>query len=141
MLDSIFLNRAKPRLLSILQSKRFGGGGGRPAGHGRPSFNFKEKKILGLDKKYKKFNPQPSGFFSDIEEFFDPARDVRVKLSEKEDFEEPNMDWDSNDKKVFNVAALYGSNKSYGMLVRKQKRKPYKRNLDWKDDAKEISSS
>ena len=75
-----------------LISKRYAGGGGRPGG--RPTFNWKEKKQLGLDAtkiKPFKLNPQ-MGYWDDIKDHFNPARDKMIDLTNLETFKEDPED-------------------------------------------------
>jgi hypothetical protein len=106
------------------QVVRHAGGGGRPGK--RPTFNWKQKKILGLDKIPEKTFEEivrPTGNFSDIERFFNPeAGDRMVDLTTLEDFEPEKIQQDKyNDKKKVNTSMLYGSAKASGMLKRPKK--------------------
>lgn len=111
---------------SSLQIFRFAGGGGRPGK--TPTLNWKQKRILGLDKpKTKSFKDivRPTGDFSDIEKFFDEkAGDRMIDITDLETFESPKIEEEVvNDKKKVQLNMLFGSKKPYGMLVFPKKEK------------------
>jgi hypothetical protein len=97
-----------------LIGKRFNGGG-RPGG--RPTFNWKEKKILGLDNtKLPPLKMRPSGLLEDIMPYFDESRgDFIIDITKLEKFEEPPekvLTSDATDqRKVIHVPRLFGSHK------------------------------
>ena len=65
-------------------------GGGRPGG--RPTFNWKEKRALGLDKEFGELKAGPFGYFEDIENHF--AKDVEksfIKLGDIEEYTAPDV--------------------------------------------------
>jgi len=97
---------------------RYAGGGGRPGGV--PKFNWKEKKLLNINQKRKPLKLRPYGYWEDIEEFFDPKRDVMLPWEQDEKtFDDPAFAGKINtesDRKRLDMRSLYGSSKSYGML-------------------------
>jgi hypothetical protein len=101
-------------------------GGGRPGK--APTFNWKQKKLLGLDgEKMKTFEEslKPMGNYSDIERFFDErAGDRKVELTSLENFEAESVQEEKvNDKKKVEVRSLFGSHKAFGMIEYPQKPK------------------
>lgn len=107
-----------------------GGGGGRPGK--RRTFNWKEKRILGLDKpKAKTFEEvlRPTGRLADIEPFFNEAEgDYKIDITDLDDFNPPDYAPEVfNDKKKVQVSMLFGSQKGFGMFVpSSNKRSPNK---------------
>ena len=59
---------------SIYQQHRYAGGGGRPGG--KPTFNWKQRKELGLDnlKDEKDMRVKFAGDFNDLKSFMDSSR-------------------------------------------------------------------
>jgi len=122
MLQGILVLRRKSNL-HLFVAVRNGGGGGRPGG--ARVLNFKEKKILGLDKPYKRLTNKPFGFFDELEPFIDESRgDFIIPIGHLDYFEEPDTG-DLNDKRKIDVKALFGSNKSSGILVERHKKKRF----------------
>lgn len=106
---------------------RFGGGGGRPGG--RPSYNYKERRVLGIDEPYKKLKLRPWGFMEDIEHLIkldEKAGDFEVDFAKTVNFKEPAFDYarTSNRKRV-DPASLFGSNKGYGMIATPPKKQNF----------------
>lgn len=103
--------------------KRYAGGGGRPGG--KPTFNWKERKQLGLDninKKPFKLNPQ-MGLWDDIKDHFDESKgDKMIDITDLENFEEDPEDLkrledkgyvgENNTRKQINIKKLFGSSKA-----------------------------
>lgn len=116
----------RSHLRGSLQVFRFAGGGGRPGK--TPTLNWKQKRILGLDKpKTKSFKEivRPTGDFSDIEKFFDEkAGDSMFDITDLENFEPPKIEEEEiNDKKKVQLNMLFGSKKPFGMLSLPKKEK------------------
>ena len=116
----------RSQLRGSLHVLRFAGGGGRPGK--TPTLNWKQKRILGLDKpKTKSFKEivRPTGDFSDIEKFFDEkAGDRMIDITNLETFVSPQIEEEViNDKKKVQLKMLFGSNKPHGMLVLPKKEK------------------
>lgn len=109
-------------------TRRFAGGGGRPGG--RPAFNWKQKKMLGLNEaRLKPFKLKPRyGVLEDILPYFDSSRgDMIVDITDLEKWEEPpnpykNME-EENSKKKINSSRLFGSSKPCGLLPDKGRNK------------------
>ncbi len=107
--------------LNSVIMKRYAGGGGRPGG--KPTFNWKQKKALGLDKpKLKPFKIRPEiSLFDDIAPYFDPSRgDLIVPIGDN--FREPpypykNVEEIVDNQKKIKISRLFGSNKPSGMIV------------------------
>ncbi len=135
-----------------LVGKRFAGGGGRPGGKPGEkccfyncasselnssvisfiAFNWREKMILRLNaKNAKKPVPvQPYGDFNYLQKNMDAERgDFMITLKGKDQTKlSPEdvtriLEGDNNSRKVVNVAALFGSHKSAGMLPHKHNKK------------------
>eukprot|EP01041_Mallomonas_annulata_P003705 gene3705-7368_t len=99
------------------------GGGGRPGG--RPAFNWKERKTLGLDGASKELKARPIGDFNDIEGFMDPSRgDILVNLTDLEHWDEPEKEMISDGyrdaRKTIQIGMLFGPNKIAGTILRKE---------------------
>ena len=114
-----FLFRKYP-CRGTLQIVRYAGGGGRP-GKAR-TLNWKQKRILGLDKpQAKSFKDvvRPTGDFSDIAGFFDEkSGDRMIDITDLENFESPKIKEEvMNDKKKVRLNMLFGSNKPFGALT------------------------
>lgn len=105
--------------------KRHGGGGGRPGG--KPTLNFKEKRILGVDKPYQRLKFRPTGQWSELEPFFDPSRgDFIIPLDGLEEYTEPDASYFfKNNRKMIQPSLLFGSNKSTGLLNDRRRKQPF----------------
>lgn len=126
-----YIVRRQGFLKVALQTVRHAGGGGRPGK--KPTFNWKEKKILGLDKpRMKSFKEalKPSGDFEDIEPFFDEkSGDMMIDITNLENFEPPvpgTLEEQFNDKKKVRISTLFGSKKPSGMIEYKKKENHFK---------------
>ncbi len=116
----------RPKSLFELISKRHAGGGGRPGG--KPTLNFKQKRILGLDKPFKRFKLRPFGDFDDhFEGFYNEAENnpkhIMINLGQHDVWKEPDIDYDVNVKKNILVSNLFGSHKNCGMLPSKRRQR------------------
>jgi hypothetical protein len=105
-----------------LNAMRLAGGGGRPGG--RPAFNWKEKMALRIANKQakKEIKVRPFGSLLDLEPHFDANRgDKIIDLSTvKPGFTIEAVNESSNSsKKTIAMQMLFGSNKSYGLIPRK----------------------
>ncbi len=96
------------------------------------AFSWKEKQLLRLNSKQKKdVKFRPFGDFEQLKEIFDSSKgDFIIDFDEKVKFEEPaekmkKMQEKINDKKVIDVARLFGSQKTSSYHLPK-KRKIYK---------------
>lgn len=121
--SSICMLFKRPQVSNFLKScVRFAGGGGQPGG--KPTFNWKERRLLGLDTlKKKKTKIKDSGPLNelldaidpnDIEEIvvFTPGMNYTVPPPE----DETTREFRRKDKKTLNMRQLFGSHKAYGML-------------------------
>lgn len=107
-----------------LIGRRFkGGGGGRPGG--KPTFNWKEKKILNLTHVRKPVKMPLSGNFKMIEKHFDVNHgDFKITLSGNAPnvgnmtLEKLSTQLNMSRTKKVNLNLLFGSNKPFGELKR-----------------------
>ena len=65
---------------SIYQQYRYAGGGGRPGG--RPTFNWKQRKLLGLDdlRNQREMRIKFAGDFNDLKPFMDTNRYICIYI-------------------------------------------------------------
>ena len=65
---------------SIYQQYRYAGGGGRPGG--RPTFNWKQRKLLGLDdlRNQREMRIKFAGDFNDLKPFMDTNRYIYIYI-------------------------------------------------------------
>eukprot|EP01040_Poterioochromonas_malhamensis_P014745 gene14745-16369_t len=115
---------------SLLNQKRFGGGGGGRPG-GKPTFNWKQKIELGLVKteKVKKTPLNLTGRYVELKDHVNPTSgDLIIDFAKNADgLKEAQAHFHSlnNPQPRLNLTSLYGSNKSYGFLPKKPRKKPF----------------
>ena len=133
MLQNSFLKTIRNSNVLLTTVRHGGGGGGRPGG--KPTFNWKQRKILGLDgaKALKPYKFKPTfQLFSDLEPYFDPKKDVIIDITDLETFEEPQelldrvakddsetenkYEGENNTRKQVQITSLFGSAKPFGLL-------------------------
>lgn len=106
-----------------------GGGGGRPGG--APKYNWKQNKILNIQKNEEKVRIRPFGMVEDIEKYYcEEDGDFTVDLSSIENWREPKelTQVSQNTKKQLKISFLFGTNKTSGLLpVYKKQRFSHKR--------------
>jgi len=103
----------------VLVSKRFAGGGGRPGA--KPTFNWKERRELGLPEPRHHLAKLPvRGTYDDIEEMADEETFIDV-LAQEDGFSFGG-DTLPNDKKVIEPSMLFGPSKaqSRGKILKKR---------------------
>jgi hypothetical protein len=99
-----------------VMAKRFAGGGGRPGA--KPTFNWKERRALGLEEVGKKRTKSPvRGDFADLEALVDKESFINI-LEQPDGFTVGGNI--PNDKKLINPAGLFGSGKPRGAIQKKR---------------------
>lgn len=135
--SSLIGSRRSPIASTVFLQVRHAGGKRRPSKS--PVLNWKEKKALGLIAGEKRFKPKPFGY---VEEDFEPFRtknDVEYDL--KDLTEEPHYEFDNNIRKTISVASLFGSNKGFGPVPTKPKKKNFSHSRIFGNKAKQSAQA
>ena len=95
--------------------KRFAGGGGRPGA--RPTFNWKERRALGLPEAGEVApKTRKMGDFDDIAKYV--SEDAMLDVLNQDDGWE--LEEIGSDKKVIHPSNLFGAGKGRGKLLKKR---------------------